>query len=82
MWSLRGSLNYFPEGDKMKKLLKLLEVAEFLNVSKAQVYNLVKQGSLPKQIKIGKGGSAWLMSDIDAWLEFKIEERDMEVANG
>ena len=66
----------------MQKLLKLWEVAELLNVSKAQVYNLVKQGSLPKQIKIGKRGSAWLMSDIDAWLESKIEERDMEVANG
>ena len=66
----------------MQKLLKLWEVAELLNVSKAQVYNLVKQGSLPKQIKIGKRGSAWFQSDIDAWLEFKIEERDMEVANG
>ena len=66
----------------MQKLVKLFEVAEQLNVCKSQVYNLVKQGYLPKPIKIGKRGSAWLVSDIDAWLESKIEERDMEVANG
>ena len=58
----------------MQKLLKLWEVAELLNVSKAQVYNLVKQGSLPKQIKIGKRGSAWLVSDIDAWLNLRLKK--------
>ena len=66
----------------MQKLLKLWEVAELLNVSKAQVYNLVKQGSLPKQIKIGKRGSAWLVSEIDAWLQSRVDLRDEEVANG
>ena len=38
----------------MQKLLKLFQVAEQLNVCKSQVYNLVKQGYLPKPIKIGK----------------------------
>ena len=64
-----------------KKLFKATEVAEYLNVCKSQVYNLVKQGIIPKPIKLGKRGSAWLVSDIDAWLELKIEERDTEVAN-
>ena len=64
-----------------KKLFKATEVAEYLNVCKSQVYNLVKQGIIPKPIKLGKRGSAWLVSDIDAWLESKIEERDTEVAN-
>ena len=64
------------------KLLKLYEVAELLNVCKSQVYNLVKQGYLPKPIKIGKRGSAWLQSDIDSWFKSKIEEREMEVNHG
>jgi prophage regulatory protein len=64
------------------KLLKLYEVAELLNVCKSQVYNLVKQGYLPKPIKIGKRGSGWLQSDIDSWFKSKIEQRDEEVANG
>ena len=66
----------------MQKLLKLFQVAEQLNVCKSQVYNLVKQGYLPKPIKIGKRGSGWLQSDIDSWFKSKIEERDEEVANG
>ena len=66
----------------MQKLLKLYEVAELLNVCKSQVYNLVKQGYLPKPIKIGKRGSGWLQSDIDSWFKSKIEERDMEVTHG
>jgi len=64
------------------KLLKLHEVAELLNVCKSQVYNLVKQGYLPKPIKIGKRGSGWLQSDIDSWFKSKIEEREMEVNHG
>ena len=66
----------------MQKLLKLFQVAEQLNVCKSQVYNLVKQGYLPKPIKIGKRGSGWLQSDIDSWFKSKIEQRDEEVANG
>ena len=56
----------------MQKLLKLFQVAEQLNVCKSQVYNLVKQGYLPKPIKIGKRGSGWLQSDIDSWFKSKI----------
>ena len=66
----------------MQKLLKLFQVAEQLNVRKSQVYNLVKQGYLPKPIKIGKRGSGWLQSDIDSWFKSKIEEREMEVNHG
>ena len=63
-------------------ILKSYEVAELLKVCKSQVYNLVKQGYLPKPIKIGKRGSGWLQSDIDSWFKSKIEERDEEGANG
>jgi prophage regulatory protein len=66
----------------MKKLIKAKEVAEMLSVCVSQVYKLVQQGSIPKPIKLGKRGSAWLISDIDAWIDSRIEERDMEVTHG
>ena len=81
MWQYRGFVNYL-RGGEMQKLLKLFQVAEQLNVCKSQVYNLVKQGYLPKPIKIGRRGSAWLQSDIDSWFKSKIEQREEEVANG
>jgi len=64
-----------------KKLLKAIEVAEYLNVSKSQVYKLVQQGRLPKPIKLGERGSAWLVSEIDACIQSRVEVRDEEVAN-
>jgi prophage regulatory protein len=81
LWQYRGFVNYL-RGGEMQKLLKLFQVAEQLNVCKSQVYNLVKQGYLPKPIKIGKRGSAWLQSDIDSWFKSKIEQRDEEVNHG
>ena len=64
-----------------KILLKAIEVAEYLNVSKSQVYKLVQQGRLPKPIKLGERGSAWLVSEIDAWLQSRVDLRDEEVIN-
>ena len=70
-------------GIKLKtKLLKASELAEYINVCKSQVYKLVQQGRLPKPIKLGERGSAWLVSEIDAWLQSRVDLRDEEVANG
>ena len=66
----------------MSKLLKAKQVAEYVNVSKYQIYKLVQQGRLPKPIKLGERGSAWLVSEIDAWLQSRVDLRDEEVANG
>ena len=65
----------------MSKLLKAKQVAEYVNVSKSQIYKLVQQGRLPKPIKLGERGSAWLVSEIDAWLQSKVDARDEEANN-
>ena len=64
-----------------KKLFKANEVAEYVNVSKSQIYKLVQQGRLPKPIKLGERGSGWLITEIDAWLQSRVDARDEEVAN-
>ena len=64
-----------------KKLFKANEVAEYVNVSKSQIYKLVQQGRLPKPIKLGERGSAWLVSEIDAWLQSRVDLRDEEANN-
>tara|TARA_B110000259_G_C13711333_1_gene280553 strand:+ start:341 stop:544 length:204 start_codon:yes stop_codon:yes gene_type:complete len=65
----------------MSKLLKAKQVAEYVNVSKSQIYKLVQQGRLPKPIKLGERGSAWLVSEIDAWLQSRVDLRDEEANN-
>ena len=57
-------------------------MAIYINTCKSQVYKLVQQGSFPKPIKLGKRGSAWLVSEVDAWLQSRVDSRDEEVANG
>ena len=65
----------------MTKVLKAKQVAEEINVSVPQVYKLVSLGRFPKPIKLGKRGSGWLRTEIDAWLQSRVEARDEEVAN-
>ena len=60
----------------MSKILKVKEVAEELNVSVQQIYKLVSKGKFPKPIKLGERGSGWLTSEIDAWLQSKVDARD------
>ena len=64
------------------KILKAKQVAEEINVSVPQIYRLVSIGSFPKPIKLGERGSAWLVSEVDAWLQSRVDLRDEEVANG
>jgi prophage regulatory protein len=66
----------------MPKVLKVKEVAEEINVSVPQIYRLVSIGSFPKPIKLGERGSGWLITEIDAWLQSRVDLRDEEVANG
>ena len=65
----------------MSKILKVKEVAAELNVSVQQIYKLVSKGRFPKPIKLGERGSGWLTSEIDAWLQSKVDARDEEANN-
>jgi prophage regulatory protein len=65
----------------LKKIYKASEVAEYVNVSKSQIYKLVQQGRLPKPIKLGERGSGWLITEIDAWLQSRVDARDEEADN-
>ena len=65
----------------MSKILKVKEVAEEINVSVQQIYKLVSKGRFPKPIKLGERGSGWLTSEIDAWLQSRVDARDEEAIN-
>jgi prophage regulatory protein len=65
----------------MSKILKVKEVAEELNVSVQQIYKLVSKGRFPKPIKLGERGSGWLTSEIDDWLQSRVDARDEETIN-
>ena len=65
----------------MTKVLKVKQVATEINVSVPQVYKLVSLGRFPKPIKLGERGSGWLTSEIDAWLQSRVDVRDEDSKN-
>ncbi len=65
----------------MTKVLKVKQVATEINVSVPQVYKLVSLGRFPKPIKLGERGSGWLTSEIDAWLQSRVDVRDEDANN-
>lgn len=49
--------------------LNVKEVAEWYNVSAAQVWRLVAKGALPQPIKLSARCTRWRIADLKAWDE-------------
>jgi len=56
------------------RLLRLPEVLEIVPIKKSTLYDLMRRGLFPKNIKLGSNIVAWKTSDIDKWIANKIKE--------
>tara|TARA_B100000579_G_C22429772_1_gene664706 strand:- start:218 stop:418 length:201 start_codon:yes stop_codon:yes gene_type:complete len=56
------------------RLLRLPEVLEIVPIKKSTLYDLMRRGLFPKNIKLGSNIVAWKISDIDKWIANKIKE--------
>lgn len=63
-----------------KSLIRLAEVQRRTGYSKAWLYRLMSQGKFPSSIKIGSRAIAFVESEIDDWINQRIEESRKEVA--
>ena len=59
--------------------LRLPEVVQRVGMSRAWIYDEIKAGRFPKPVKIGTRASAWLASEIDAFLASRVLARDTSV---
>ncbi|PJR59501.1 AlpA family transcriptional regulator [Raoultella sp. T31] len=57
------------------RLLRLKQVEEKTGLKRSQIYLYMKDGSFPRSIKIGPSSVAWLESEIDDWINLKLENR-------
>lgn len=62
-----------------KKILRLPEVIEMVGLSKATIYNFMRDGIFPQSIHLGANSRGWLLNEINDWLNERITQRD-EVA--
>ena len=67
------------------QIVKLPFVKRITVLSSATIYRLIAKGEFPKQIKLSERSSGWLLDEIHAWLDKKIDSResnDKECENG
>lgn len=53
--------------------LRLPAVQARTGLSRSGIYQLVRRGEFPLPIKLGRRASAWLESEVSAWIEARIE---------
>ena len=58
------------------QILKLPEVVKLTKLSPSSIYRLINNGDFPKQIKLAKRSSAWLVEEVNGWLSSKVSNRD------
>jgi len=56
-----------------EQILKLIEVKETTGLSSSTIYRLVSRSQFPQQIKLSERSSGWLKSEVDQWLQERIE---------
>lgn len=61
-------------------LIRLSEVQRRTGYSKAWIYRLMGQGNFPSSVKIGTRAIAFIESEVDDWINQRIEESRKEVA--
>ena len=64
----------------MPQLLKLKNVISITGISRSHIYALAQQGIFPKPIKLTERSSAWVASEVQEWIESRIQARNGEAA--
>jgi prophage regulatory protein len=57
-------------------VLKLSVVSAVTGLPSSTLYRKVQQGEFPAPIKLGESASGWLLSEVEAWIAARREERD------
>lgn len=54
--------------------MKIDEVSAITTLSETQIYRKMKAGDFPESISIGANSKVWLESEIQQWMNNKIEQ--------
>lgn len=60
----------------MQKLLRLPDVLEMVPLCRSQLYIEMERGRFPKPIKISNRANAWIHSEVVAFVDARIAERE------
>lgn len=57
-----------PGIDGIDRFMRLDEVLHTVGLGKNTLYRRIREGSFPRQVKIGSNSVAWRQSDITEWM--------------
>jgi len=55
------------------RLIRIHAVMKLTGLARSTIYHLMKDNEFPKPIKIGDRAVAWLLEEIEAWIDHKIK---------
>lgn len=55
------------------RVLRIDEVSQSIGLSRTTIYRLMLMGEFPKNFKLGERSSGWLKSEVDLWLQERID---------
>jgi len=57
-------------------ILRRPQVEERTGLSRSTIYLFMEKGDFPKPINLGPRSVGWIASEIDRWIDERIEQRD------
>ena len=64
------------ERDVQRRLLTMRTVIAEVSLSRTEIWRRVQRGTFPKPIRLGPQRIAFVASEIDAWVNARVAERD------
>ena len=56
-----------------KKIIRLPEVMAKVGLKKSAIYNMIRRGDFPAQVRLGLHASGWIESEIEDWVSSRTE---------
>ena len=63
-----------------KQLIDKKALVKLVQYSAQHIARLEKAGLFPKRIRLGQNRVAWLLSEVEEWIDQRILERDAKLA--
>jgi prophage regulatory protein len=60
---------------QQKKLLRRPKVEQLTGLGRSSIYALMKEGSFPQSVSLGRRAVAWVEEEIVAWIDERINAR-------
>lgn len=62
----------------MENLINIEEVQKLTGLGRTTIYQYIKAGKFPSQVKLSYRNSVWIAREVYCWIDNKISERNLK----